>query len=97
LRATNPALSLGPGIFSEGLYMIGNVMAEVDQRHPGSGRQANPASSPSDHRRLMDAGWSYRMNERGWIIYRAYSTGRWYILQDGLAILDGRSVETRKR
>jgi hypothetical protein len=42
-----------------------------------------------DHRRLTDAGWSYRTNEeRGWIVYRNPSTGKWYSRKDAIVILD---------
>jgi hypothetical protein len=42
-----------------------------------------------DHRRLVDAGWSYcRNEERGWIVYRNPNTGKWYSRQDALVILD---------
>jgi len=42
-----------------------------------------------DHHRLTDAGWSYRTNEdRGWIVYRNPSTGKWYSRHDALVILD---------
>jgi hypothetical protein len=47
--------------------------------------------------RLTDAGWSYRMNDRGWIIYHVSRTGRWYAREDALAILDEQRDLSRVR
>jgi hypothetical protein len=78
--------------------MMNTVMGESNQQYPASGQHAN-ATSPSDHRRLTDAGWSYRMtDDRDFILYRDYSKGAgWHTQKDALAILDGRPVETSKR
>jgi hypothetical protein len=38
------------------------------------------------HRMLTGAGWSYRSNDRGWIIYRDPQTGRWYTLSEALSV-----------
>jgi len=43
----------------------------------------------STHARLVDAGWSYRTNaDRGWVIYRDPSTGRWYAPEDAVRVLE---------
>lgn len=42
----------------------------------------------TDHRRITAEGWSYRMNSRGWVIYRNPNNGRWYTRQEALAIID---------
>jgi hypothetical protein len=39
-----------------------------------------------EHRNLTGAGWSYRTNDRGWIIYRDPQSGRWHTLQEALRI-----------
>lgn len=58
------------------------------ERHEGKDVRAK-AVFISDHRRLTDAGWAYRMNHgRGWVLYRDCKTGRWYTQKDALAILD---------
>ena len=46
----------------------------------------------SEHQRITDAGWSYRTNERGWIIYLCPTTGLWRTRSEALAILDSPSV-----
>jgi hypothetical protein len=37
-----------------------------------------PMDSKSDHEKITAAGWAYRSNERGWMIYREPYTGRWH-------------------
>ncbi len=43
----------------------------------------------TDHRRITAAGWAYRMNARGWVIYRNPANGRWYTRQEAAAIVEG--------
>jgi hypothetical protein len=40
-----------------------------------------------EHRMLTGAGWSYRSNERGWIIYRDPQTRRWHTLNGALSVM----------
>lgn len=40
-----------------------------------------------EHRMLTGAGWSYRSNDRGWIIYRHPQTGRWHTLSEALSVM----------
>ena len=40
------------------------------------------------HRELTTAGWSYRMNDRGWVIYRHPRTGRWHTRAEAEAIAE---------
>ena len=39
------------------------------------------------HEMITSAGWTYRMNERGWVIYREPNTGTWYTRADALVAL----------
>ena len=36
----------------------------------------------------MSAGWSYRANQQGWIIYRNPQTGLWHTRAQALTMLD---------
>jgi hypothetical protein len=40
-----------------------------------------------EHRMLTGAGWSYRTNDRGWIIYCDPETRRWHTLNEALTIM----------
>jgi hypothetical protein len=42
----------------------------------------------TEHHTIMAAGWSYRSNDRGWIIYRDPQTGLWHTRPDAIAILE---------
>ena len=43
----------------------------------------------SDHWKIISvAGWSYRTNDRGWIIYRDPQTGRWHTCAEAMAIIE---------
>jgi hypothetical protein len=44
----------------------------------------------TEHSRLTAAGWSYRLNERGRVIYRDPVTAEWHLAAEAMAILDGR-------
>ena len=53
---------------------------------------------PSDHARLVDAGWAYRTNgQRCWVIYRDPETGLWHAVEDALRIVEGRTQGTAGR
>ncbi len=41
----------------------------------------------AEHQAIMAAGWAYRANERGWVIYRDPQTGLWHTRSDAIAIL----------
>lgn len=41
-----------------------------------------------EHQAIMSAGWSYRSNDRGWIIYRDPKTGLWHPRVDAFAIIE---------
>jgi len=43
-----------------------------------------PVDSKSDHERITTAGWGYRKNERGWMIYREPHTGRWHTRDEAI-------------
>ena len=40
--------------------------------------------SQSDHEKITAAGWSYRTNEHGWMIYREPHTGRWHTRDEAI-------------
>lgn len=42
----------------------------------------------TEHQAIMAAGWSYRMNDRGWIIYRDPQSGLWHTRSDAVAIVE---------
>jgi hypothetical protein len=46
------------------------------------------ANFDSDHWRITAAGWCYRSNDRGWIIYRDPQTGRWHTRAEAIAIVE---------
>jgi hypothetical protein len=46
------------------------------------------ASMKNEHRELTVVGWSYRTNERGWVIYRHPHTGRWHTRLEATAIVE---------
>ena len=43
----------------------------------------------TEHETITAAGWAYRMNDRGWVIYRDPETGTWYTRLDAMAIVGG--------
>lgn len=43
-----------------------------------------PMDLKSDHERITAAGWAYRTNERGWMIYQEPYTGRWHARDDAI-------------
>ena len=43
-----------------------------------------PVDSKSDHEKITAAGWAYRTNERGWMIYREPRTGRWHTRDEAI-------------
>jgi hypothetical protein len=49
-------------------------------------------SSIDEHRELIMAGWGYRMNDRGWVIYRHPQTGRWHTRPEATAIVETRVI-----
>ena len=52
--------------------------------------------SKSDHQRLITAGWAYRTNDRGWVVYRDPETGLWHTRPEAIAIMDTPAVLARK-
>jgi hypothetical protein len=50
------------------------------------------SSIENQHRELTVAGWGYRMNDRGWVIYRQPQTGRWYTRPEATAIVETRVI-----
>jgi len=52
-------------------------MLNVFRGHFTSGDRRTGAERQPEAR-LANAGWSYRTNERGWVIYRDPDTGLWH-------------------
>ena len=46
----------------------------------------------SQNQELTESGWSYRMNERGWVIYRYPRTGRWHTRSEAMAIAESAAI-----
>jgi hypothetical protein len=44
------------------------------------------------HVALTNAGWSYRTNERGWVIYRNPQTGLWHTRSEAAALAETEEV-----
>lgn len=44
------------------------------------------------HDALTSAGWSYRTNERGWVIYRHPHTGLWHTRAEATAIVEAEAT-----
>ncbi len=49
------------------------------------------------HTRLLDAGWSYRTNDRGWVIYRDPATGLWHAQNEAVRIAEAADVDAARR
>ncbi len=45
-----------------------------------------PPHMTGEHRMLTGAGWSYRTNDRGWIVYRDPQSRRWHTLEEAMSI-----------
>ncbi len=51
----------------------------------------------TEHQAIVTAGWSYRNNDRGWVIYRDPQTGLWHTRSEALAIVEEiRRAQTRR-
>lgn len=44
-------------------------------------------STGSEHHIIVAAGWSYRTNDHGWVIYRDPETGFWHTRSDAVAMI----------
>ena len=42
----------------------------------------------NEHQIIVESGWSYRTNDRGWVIYRDPQTGVWHTRSDAIAIVE---------
>jgi len=45
----------------------------------------------SDHETITAAGWAYRGNSRGWLIYKNPRTGVWHTRTQALRIVEART------
>jgi len=58
----------------------------VERSERGAG--TNPTLQMTrEHQMLTGAGWSYRTNDRGRIIYRDPQTRRWHTLHEALSVM----------
>jgi len=48
----------------------------------------------NEHRELTVAGWGYRTNDRGWVLYRHPRTGRWHTRTEATAIIENRVISS---
>ncbi len=44
------------------------------------------------HVALTNAGWNYRTNERGWVIYRHPRTGLWHTRAEATDIVEAEAI-----
>ncbi|MGA1996086.1 MAG: hypothetical protein ABSH45_09940 [Bryobacteraceae bacterium] len=44
------------------------------------------------HAAFTNAGWSYRTNERGWVVYRDPRTGLWHTRAEATAIVEAEAI-----
>jgi len=58
----------------------------MERNEPGPGTTPT-LQMTGEHRMLTGAGWSYRTNDRGWIIYRDPQARRWHTLSEALSIV----------
>jgi hypothetical protein len=55
------------------------------------------APTISAHETIVKAGWSYRNNDRGWVIYRNPKTGLWHTRYEAISIIEtGRNNGTQQ-
>jgi hypothetical protein len=58
----------------------------VERNEPGA--ETTPTvHMTGEHKMLTGAGWSYRTNDRGWIIYRDPQTRRWHTLEEAVSVM----------
>lgn len=50
------------------------------------------ALAENPHIAVTNAGWSYRTNERGWLIYRHPRTGLWHTQAEAEAIVEAEAI-----
>ncbi len=48
----------------------------------------------TEHHRITAAGWVYRTNDRGWVIYRDPQTGAWHTHSEAILIVQARNPQT---
>ncbi len=46
----------------------------------------------AEHQTIIAAGWTYRANSCGWVIYRDPHTGLWHTRSEAIAIVSGRGA-----
>jgi hypothetical protein len=46
----------------------------------------------TSHQRITEAGWRYRTNDHGWLIYRNPLTGLWHTREEAVNMLDQASA-----
>lgn len=58
--------------------------------NPLDAREALVVKS-SEHQRITNAGWAYRTNERGWVIYKDPQTGKWHTRSEAISMVQARA------
>src|SRR6266852_472730 len=69
-------ISVDPGMLPGFMSALLHGLHNMERNEPRSGTTPT-FHMTGEHRMLTGAGWSYRTNDRGWIIYRDPQTGRW--------------------
>lgn len=73
-------ISEDPGMLPGFMSALSQGLHNMERNELGSGTRG-------EHRMLTGAGWSYRTNDRGWIIYRDPQTRRWHTLNSALSVM----------
>lgn len=48
-------------------------------------------SEQPDHNKITAAGWAYRSNSQGWLIYKNPRTGNWHTRAEAIEIVEART------
>lgn len=67
-------------------------LSGTGRRHKVKGGRGLAMTTTSDHHRITSAGWSYRTNGRGWVIYCDPQTRLWHTRSQALSVLDTQSA-----
>jgi len=46
----------------------------------------------TEHQRITQSGWAYRMNDRGWVIYRDPQTSLWHTQSEATLVIKAQAV-----
>ena len=79
-------ISVDPGMLPGFMSALLHGLHNMERNEPRSGTTPT-LHMTGEHRMLTGAGWSYRTNDRGWIIYRDPQTQRWHTLNGALSVM----------